>query len=210
MKPNRLIAAFIFLAVAGILPVLAQTRPAGAQPKPAAAQPQTNAAVPDTKIALIYSEAFLDSKQGISRFNILMGTLNKEFQPRVTELQQLEQKITQLTEELNKLQGGVGVVSQDQIRTKADTLDQLKKDYQRKGEDFQTAYNKRRGEIFQPLQDDIGKALEVYAKAHNINVIIDGSQVPVVYAADAVDITRAFISDFNSKNPATASVVTPK
>lgn len=215
MKFNRLIAAFIFLAVAGILPVLAQTRPAGAQPKPAATQPapappQTNAAVPDTKIALIYSEAFLDSKQGISRFNSLMGTLNKEFQPRVTELQQLEKNITQLNDELTKLQGGAGVVSQDQIRAKSDTLDQLKKDYQRKGEDFQTAYNKRRGEIFQPLQDDIGKALEIYAKAHNINVIIDGSQVPVVYAADAVDITRAFISDFNSKNPATAAVVTPK
>ena len=86
----------------------------------------------------------------------------------------------------------------------------MKKDYQRKGEDAQAAYNKRRGEIFQPLQDDIGKALEVYAKAHNINVIIDGSQVPVVYAADAIDITRAFINDFNSKNPATASVTTPK
>ena len=61
------------------------------------------------------------------------------------------------------------------------------------------AYNKRRGEIFQPLQDDIGKALEVYAKAHNINVIIDGSQVPVVYAADSLDITRAFINDFQQQ-----------
>jgi hypothetical protein len=33
--------------------------------------------------------------------------------------------------------------------------------------------------------------------------------VPVVYAADSIDITRAFITDFNSKNPATASVPTP-
>jgi len=40
-------------------------------------------------------------------------------------------------------------------------------------------------------------------------VIIDGSQVPVVYAADSVDITRAFINDFNSKYPATASTTTP-
>ena len=88
-------------------------------------------------------------------------------------------------------------------------LEQLKKDLQRKGEDAQAAYNKRRGEVFQPLQDDIGKALEVYAKGHNINVIIDGSQVPVVYAADSIDITRAFINDFNNKFPATASTTTP-
>jgi hypothetical protein len=40
-------------------------------------------------------------------------------------------------------------------------------------------------------------------------VIVDGSQVPVVYAADSIDITRAFITDFNSKNPATASVTHP-
>jgi hypothetical protein len=40
-------------------------------------------------------------------------------------------------------------------------------------------------------------------------VIVDGSQVPVVYAADSIDITRAFINEFNSKNPATAAVTQP-
>src|SRR5882724_7093685 len=213
MKLNRLIAAFVFVATLAILPVPAQTRPAAGQARPAAAQPApaaTNAPVPDTKIALIYSEAFLDPKAGISRFNTLMSTLNKEFDPKTKELQQLEQKISQLTEELGKLQQGANVVPQDQIRAKSDTLEQLKKEYQRKGEDAQALYNKRRGEIFQPLQDDIGKALEAYAKAHSINVIIDGSQVPVVYASDAIDITRAFIAEFNSKNPATAAVIAPK
>ena len=63
-------------------------------------------------------------------------------------------------------------------------------------------------EIFLPLQQDIGKALEAFAKARGITVIVDGSQVPVVYAADSIDITKAFIADFNSKNPATASVTT--
>ncbi len=215
MKLNRLFAVIIFLAAATVLPALAQTRPAAGQSRPAATQPApataaSNAAVPDTKIALIYSEAFLDSKAGIFRFNALMGNLNKEFQPKTTELQQLEQKITQLSDELTKASAAASVVDPKSLQAKADTLDQLKKDYQRKGEDAQAAFNRRRSEIFQPLQDEIGKALEVYAKAHNINVIIDGSQVPVVYAADAVDITRAFIADFNSKNPATASVTTPK
>ena len=213
MKFNHLIAAFVFLAAVAILPVLAQTRPAAAQPKPAAAQPasaQTNAAVPDTKIALIYSEAFLDSKAGISRFNTLMATLTKEFEPKTKELQQLEQKIAQLTDEVNKAQAAASVVDPKSRQAKAETVEQLKKDYQRKGEDAQALFNKRRGEILQPLQDEIGKALEVYAKAHNINVIIDGSQVPVVYAAAAIDITRAFIGEFNSKNPATAAITTPK
>ena len=82
-------------------------------------------------------------------------------------------------------------------------------EFKRKGEDAEAAYTKRRQEIFTPLQQDIGKALEVFAKARGITVIVDGSQVPLVYAADNIDITRAFINEFNSKNPATASVTQP-
>jgi Skp family chaperone for outer membrane proteins len=222
MKFNRFLASLILTAAGAAVPVVAQTRPAATQPKPAATQPKpaatqpapaaatSSATVPDTKIALIYSEAFLDPKVGIARFAALMSTLEREFQAKKTEIQQLESKITQLQDEITKLQSAQTVVSPDTFRTKQDQLEQLKRDYTRKGEDAQAAYTRRRGEIFQPLNDDIGKALEVYAKAHNINVIIDGSQVPFVYAADAIDITRAFIVEFNTKNPATAAVAAPK
>jgi hypothetical protein len=40
-------------------------------------------------------------------------------------------------------------------------------------------------------------------------VILDGNQVPLVYAADGVDVTRAFIAEYNSKNPATTAA-TPR
>ncbi|HLM24812.1 MAG TPA: OmpH family outer membrane protein, partial [Pyrinomonadaceae bacterium] len=98
------------------------------------------------------------------------------------------------------------VADPNAIRQKRDQLAQLSTDMKRKGEDAQAAYEKRRQEIFLPLQTDIGKALEAFAKARGITVIVDGSQVPLVYAADSLDITRAFITDFNSKNPATAAV----
>lgn len=204
MKIDRLIVAFAFVLAMAVSPVLAQTRPGGAAQPPAG----TSATVPESKIALIYSDAFLDAKTGIARFNTLVSTLNREFQPRQTELQALQQKIQALTDDITKT---APVADPKTLQTKQDQLDQMKKDFQRKGEDAQAAYDRRRKEIFTPLQDDIGKALEVYAKAHNINVIIDGSQVPLVYAADTLDITRVFINDFNSKNPATASVtpVTP-
>jgi Skp family chaperone for outer membrane proteins len=47
--------------------------------------------------------------------------------------------------------------------------------------------------------------LEAFAKARGISVLIDASRVPLIYAADNLDITRAFIADYNSKNPSTAS-----
>ena len=206
MKTNRLIAALAFMLALTFSTAFAQTRPAA----PATTPAQTSASIPESKIALIYSDAFLDPKTGIARFNALLTTLNREFQPRQTELQTMQQRITTLTNEVNQAQAASSVVDPKSIQAKMDTLDQLKKDLQRKGEDAQAAYTKRRQDIFQPLQDDIGKALEVYAKQRNINVIIDASQVPLVYGAEALDITRAFINEYNSKNPATASVTPPQ
>lgn len=199
----RLISAFAFVLAVAVSPVLAQTRPA-------ATPAQSTAGVPEGRIALIYSDAFLDGKTGIARFTTLITTLNREFQPRQTELQGMQQRIQTLTNEVNQSQAAASVVDPKSIQLKIDQLETLKKDYQRKGEDAQAAYNRRKQEMFSPLQEDIGKALEAYAKARNINVIIDGSQVPLVYAADALDITRAFINEFNSKNPATAAVTPAK
>jgi outer membrane protein len=203
MKIDRLIIAFAFVLAVAVSPVLAQTRPATA---PAQAPAQGPINVPASKIALIYSDAFLDPKAGIARFSVVLANLNREFQPRQTELQGLQQKIQALTDDITKT---AAVADPKTLQTKQDQLEAMKKDFQRKGEDAQAAYDRRRKEMFTPLQDDIGKALEIYAKANSINVIIDGSQVPLVYAADALDITRAFINDFNSKNPATAAVTTP-
>jgi Skp family chaperone for outer membrane proteins len=204
MNIVRLIAAVALLTTVAIVSVSAQqAKPGATAPSPA---PQSNAAVPDSKMALIYSEAFSDPKLGIARFATLLNTLNREFQPRQTELNTLEQRISQLTKEINDTQA---VADQKALQQKRDQLEQFQTEYKRKGEDAQAAYGRRRQEIFAPLQEDIGKALEAFAKARGITVIVDASQVPVVYAADSIDVTKAFITDFNSKNPATASVPQP-
>jgi Skp family chaperone for outer membrane proteins len=203
MKIDRLIAASALLAAIAVSPVSAQQKPA----TPPTAAPQTSAAVPESKIALRYSDQFLDDKTGIVRFNTLLTTLNREFQPRQTELQGLQARIQALTDEVEKTKN---VADPKTIQQKLEQLETMKTEFKRKGEDAQAAYTKKRNEMFAPLQEAIGKALEVFAKQRGINVIIDGSQVPLVYAADSIDITRAFINDFNGKNPATASVTPPQ
>jgi outer membrane protein len=199
MKTVRFFAAVALLTIA--VSASAQQKPAA----PAAA-PATQVAVPDSKIAMIYSDAFMDPKAGIAKFNNLLSTLNREFQPRQTELQGLQTRINTLTKEINDTQA---VADPNALRQKRDQLEQLNTEFKRKGEDAEAAYNKRRQDIFLPLQQEIGKALEAFAKARGITVIVDASQVPLVYAADSIDVTRAFINEFNSKNPATAAVTTP-
>jgi Skp family chaperone for outer membrane proteins len=204
MKIARFFAAVGLLTTVAVFTSAQTQRPAAGAP---AAQPQAPAsvAVPDSKMAVIYSDAFLDSKTGIAKFNTLMTSLEREFQPRKSELQTLQTKINTLTKEITDTQA---VADPNAIRVKREQLDQANLEFKRKGEDAEAAYTRRRQEIFLPLQKDIGTALEAFAKARGITVIVDGSSVPFAYAADSIDITRAFINEFNSKNPATA-VVTP-
>jgi Skp family chaperone for outer membrane proteins len=185
--------------------------PAAPRPTPAPATPApATVALPMSKMAVIYTEMFLDPKTGIAKFNSVVTKLNNEFQTLKNELTGMQQRAQQLEDEINKLREAPAGTPIDQrgLQTKIDQLETLKKDVQRKAEDAQANYNKRRQELFLPLQQEIGNAIEAFAKARGINVIFDGTQVPLLYAAESMDITRAFINEFNSKNPVTAATTT--
>ena len=119
MKIDRLIAAFAFVLAMAVSPALAQPRTAAPAPV------QSTANVPESKIALIYSDAFLDPKTGINRFTTLITNLNREFQPRQTELQSLQGKIQALTDDVAKT---ASMAEPKTIALKQEQLDQLKKD----------------------------------------------------------------------------------
>ena len=210
------ISALMVLAIAT---TISAQRPAGtptpapaARPTPAPTAPavDTTVALPTSKMAVIYTDFFLDQKTGIAKFNNVVTKLNGEFQKLKDEINAMQTRAQTLEAEITKLREAPAGTPIDQrsLQTKIDQLEQLKKDIQRKGEDAQAAYNRRRQELFTPLQDEIAKALETFAKARGINMIIDAAQVPLLYAADSIDITRAFIADFNSKNPVTAATTT--
>ena len=210
------ISAVTVLAIASA--VSAQQRPAAtptqtpaARPTPAPTAPaDTTVALPTSKMAVIYTDMFLDQKAGIAKFNNVVAKLNGEFQKLKDEINGMQTRAQTLETEITKLRDAPAGTPIDQraLQAKIDQLDQLKKDTQRKGEDAQAAYNRRRQELFTPLQEEIGKALEAFAKARGINVIVDAASVPLLYAADSIDITKAFIADFNSKNPVTAATTT--
>jgi len=212
MIRNYLFPLLIVVAVA-ISVSAQQQRPAGApaQPTPTPAAPAAPVALPMSKMAVISSDAFLDPKVGIAKFGTAIAKLNGEFQKTKDELTQMQTRATTLESEITKLREAPEGTPIDQrsLQAKIDQLEQLQKELKRKSEDAQAAYNRRRQEIFTPLQTEIGNALEAFAKARGINVIIDAAQVPLLFADEKIDITRAFIADFNSKNPVTAASTTP-
>lgn len=204
MKTFRAIAAVAFCAVSAGT-VLAQQPRAGATPPTA---PPVTVNVPETKIALVNTDEFANEKTGVFRLVSAMKRVGREFEARRVEIQTLRQQTEKATADL---QQASKVRHTRAWRQQRDKIDQMKKDYTRKGKDAQGAYQKRLEEVLRPVYDDIGKALDVYAKAHGITLVLDVTKVQGIVSAEAsLYITRAFIAEFNSKNPVRASLTQPK
>lgn len=218
MNFRRLTAAAAFVAFLSILPIYAQQAgaPRPAAGTPAAQQPARPAGNPaaagvpsgDFKIAVVNTQKFAADKVGITRLVNAMGGVEREFQPRKTELQTMQTQMTTLTQDLQKQ---APLADPKALAQKQDQLDTLKREFERKQQDAQIAYEKRMGELLAPLYEDIGKNLEAFARARGIGAVMDISKLAqaIYLTNDQMDITDAFIADYNSKNPATASAATP-
>ena len=201
MKVFRIsIAAAAFAAFA----ILAhtQTRPA----TPGAAQPQARPAAGAANIAVIDSSAFSDDKNGIARVMAAMRQIEAKFQPLRNELRGMRERLNTMRSDLQKKQA-----IQDARTTaqQAEAADQLDLQIKRKAEDAQASYQKESLALLEPLQKDIADSLNTYAQQKGISLLIDVNRVPVVYAANSLDVTRDFITEYNRTHPAAAAPAAP-
>jgi outer membrane protein len=212
MKIIRAIAAIAFFAAISAVSVAAQpkptTTPTPTKPGPISSTPATTGSttgnVPEAKVALVDTDAFLDEKVGIQRLLAAAKKLENEFQPRRTELVNLQSQADKMAADLQK---AAPVQDPKVTAQQQDAIEQKKREITRKTEDAQSAYQQRMQALLGPIYDDIGKALDAFAKAHGITLILDVTKVQGIVSADgSLDITKAFVTEFNSKNPATASL----
>ena len=155
------------------------------------------------------TESFGDQKEGIKRLVAAFQTVEREFKPRRDEIQTLRTRYEALAKEINDTKA---VADQKALAAKADQATQLETEIKRKQEDGQKALDKRVQELTGPVYQDIGNALQAYAKARGLSVVFDVSKMQgVLMVVDGgIDITGAFIADYNQRNPATASAAAPR
>ncbi|MFN2512260.1 MAG: OmpH family outer membrane protein [Pyrinomonadaceae bacterium] len=178
----------------------AAQRPAATSPTP----PQNTGGIADGKIAIINTEAFADPKTGITRLVSALDVVNREFKPRSDELQKLRAQYEQLGKDI----AATANVEDQRARTaKLEQAEALKKDIERKAQDAQSAYQKRLRDATEPIYKDISPALQAFARQRGVNVIFDVSKLGEVMFVvnDTVDLTRAFITDYNQRNPLTSA-----
>ena len=221
------IAAACVIAIGASMPAFAQARPAAtptptrpaatptptrpAAPQPTPARPAVTqpapvaqpANVPAAKIAVVDTTLFGDEKAGIKRYLAAVNTVQKEFEGKNTELRNLQRQIKVIADDITKLTGNNSIVSAETIRAKQDQGERLQRDLKYKKEQAQAEFEKRYSDVVGPVSNDIGNALIQYANQNGLTMILDISKLmPAVLTVNqAMDVTQAFIADYNSKHP---------
>ena len=145
------------------------------------------------KIGIIDSSLFADQTAGIKRLVTALKTLDTEFKPKRDE-------ITQLVSRFNTLQADAAKAP---TAAKQEQLQTLQIEITRKQEDARVAYGKRTAALANPIRASVYTALEAYTKQRGIDVLIDVSKFPegILLANRGIDLTPAFIREYNTKNP---------
>lgn len=128
--------------------------------------------------------------------------LQKKYQPRETEINQRQQDVEQLRQQLQKQ---MTTLSADEQRRMQHELQDKQTVLQRLEQDAQSSFQYDRDTLMRDLGQKMVKVIEQYASTHGFALVIDGSQVPVYYAAKGVDVTAEIVKLYDSSNPVQSS-----
>jgi Skp family chaperone for outer membrane proteins len=206
MNRIRLICVALILLALMAVSVVGQTRPPTTPPKPAATPAPTpvagNAAVPESKIALIDTGMFGDEKNGIFLYVDAARKVELEFRPRTNELQNLDNRLTALATEITKLRQAA-VVDQKTIQAKQAEGERLQTELKTKKDRLDEDVSKRYQQVISPISNQIGTAMDLFARQRGITMTLDISKLlpAILTAVPAMDLTQAFIDEFNRTHP---------
>ena len=163
--------------------------------------------LPKGKIAVINTAAF---QQDVLEFKAKIESLNRQFEPRVKEVQTLNDKINALE---TTLKSQSGVLTPAKVAEMTENLESMKRDYKRKGEDLEADAGRARDKAFEPITGKLGKFAEDYTAKRGIVILVDISNAVqsgvVIWFDPRSDITQDFINEYNKANPVATAAPKP-
>jgi Skp family chaperone for outer membrane proteins len=190
-------ASFIFAAIFAVS--------AFAQP---AAQPGAN-----VKVVFINTSLF-EAKDGISKYTTALSTLGREMEPlraeirtMVARFETLEKDLAQAQTQINAATPATRPALEKQYVAKRDEYQTLEINIKRKQEDGKARFERRQAELLTPVQQDIARVMQDFAKQRGYSVIIDVTKLAgaiLVYDDAKADVTKEFIAFYNSRPGAAA------
>ncbi len=127
--------------------------------------------------------------------------LQTEFAPKYRDLESMQ---TSIANKQQVLQDNKTLTPQ-QAQKLNDEIEQLKKDYNRALEDSRTLAQKREQTETGAIYDKLSKFLDDYCSKNGITTVFDARRLQetgvVVFAAQAANITKEFVTEYNKANP---------
>jgi outer membrane protein len=203
-----LFAAVLSLAALGQTGTAAAA-PAAAAPAsaPAAAPAATTPAGVVNKVGIINIQgAILASNEGRRD----LEALDKRFDPKRTELTNLNKEVEDLKKQLNT-QGDK--MNEDARNNLVRNLETKQKQMQRASEDAQNEYQQQQGEIAQRILQKMAPVIDKFAKDNQYTLLIDVSQPwpqgQVLWFGANTDVTRAVLDLYNAQSGVAAPPSAP-
>ena len=197
---KRLLVLLALLAAGSSLAVWAQTPaapvPAAPVPAGAAATAAATAAVGPSNIAVVSFQAAVSQTNEFQRAYV---DLEKKWTPKRQQLKTLSDDIDRLTKELQS-QGDK--LSETERVTRAKSLDDKKKQFDRQSQDAQNDLGQEMQELFSTTASKVYDVLSSYAEKNGYTLVLDNStqQSPILSFSTATDITKPVIEAYNAKS----------
>lgn len=146
------------------------------------------------KVAVI---AFQAAVAQTNEFQRNYADLQKKYEPKRQQLSSLNTEVETLTKQLDS-----PTLSDADKATKASTLDAKKKELQRDSEDDQNDFQNDMQDIFKGVASKVYDVMTEYAQKQGYTLVLDASQDqnPVLYAVEAVNITKPVLDAYNVKS----------
>jgi outer membrane protein len=194
---NRTFIGTAWLAVVLSMAALAQ---AGATPAATPISPTPSATAPTggAKVGIVdIQQAILATNEGARDFE----ALQKKFEPKRTELQNLNAEVESLTKQLNTQ----GDKMNEQARASlVQSIETKKKGLQRSAADAQNEFQQQQNEVAQRILQKMGPVIDKYAKDNGYGLLFDSSnpwpQGPVLWATAGVDLTKTIVDVYNAQS----------
>jgi Skp family chaperone for outer membrane proteins len=197
-KLTQILFAFFALAAA-----------ASAQQSPAVGSQAAPATLPKGKVAIINSLYFQES---IAEIKAKIETLNRQFEPRMKEVQGIRDRITALETTIDT-QRRSGALAATREAEMIEQLEQMKLDYKRRGEDLEAEGRRASEAAIQPINEKVSRFLQDYAQKRGIilliNIANEANAHTVVWFDQRSDVTQDFIAEYNKANPSATSAAPP-
>jgi outer membrane protein len=209
---KRLLVCPLFLASAFSLIASAQTPAAPMPSAPVPAGAATPAAptepVGPAKIAVV---AFQVAVSQTNEFQRAFTDLQKKWDPKRQQLKVLSDDIDKITKDL-QTQGDK--LSDAERASRAKTLDDKKKQFDRQQGDAQNDFQQEMQDLYAGTASKVYDVLSNYAEKNGYTLVLDisGQQTPVLYALPTTDVTKPVIEAYNVKSgvpPPPTAPVTP-